>query len=246
MFFFIYLPPTTINTYYVLQTLARGICDDRKPSSNQGGSLAQRLPWPLTPLALAPPLLAALASTTTNHHLQPQLLAQLLAQLPLTFLQVVLLALLHLGAALAYSSNSSKNSAATGVRTRRQSLSAAGGDGSAFLRRALVRLLLDAVALAVLAQGVAYLLLLRRCAPTYCGYNETQISLDTRDEHSLGPPFTHTHTHPTAGACGPPSSSSAAAGTPTTAPSSSGPSPAPPTPARGCSSPRGTAGRCRR
>ena len=158
--------PLPLMSTYVSQTLARGICDDRKPSSNQGGSLAQRLPWPLTPLALAPLLLATLATTTTttNHHLQPQLLTQL----PLTFLLAVLLALLHLGAALAYSS---MNSAGTGVRTRRQSLGAA-GDGSAFLRRALVRLLLDAVALAVLAQGVAYLLLLRRYAPTYCGYND--------------------------------------------------------------------------
>ena len=122
----------------------------------------RQLPWPLTPFALVPLLLAAWASATTpggpSNHLQ----LQLLTQLPLTFSLAVLLALLHLGAALARSGSStrSNSSSSIGVRTRRQSLNAADGSSSS-LQRAFVRLLLDVVALAVLAQGVAYLLLLR-------------------------------------------------------------------------------------
>ena len=135
-----------------MQVLARGVCGDSSNASSSPPQWIARLPWPLTPFALVPLLLA--------YYNTPAAL-QLLTQFPLLFAMAVFLALLHLILALAHSSSSNSEGNSTArIRTRRQSLKAA-TDASASLRAALVRLLLDVIALTVLAQGVASLLLLR-------------------------------------------------------------------------------------
>ncbi len=150
-----------------MQTLAHGICGDGEASAPAPVAGAKRralarLPWPLTPFAVLPLLLAYYASGEKNEAAAVLLRTQ--QQPPVLFALCILLALLHLGKALARSSNDGNSPTCTNttsVRTRRQSLKAA-ADASASLRAALVRLLLDAVALVVLAQGVAFLLLLRQ------------------------------------------------------------------------------------